>query len=446
MDPFLEQYSLNELLLRSDLQIDQDERRSRRRRRTKKERRVQWSRGGDEDIDDTSDQETTINSPQSEQEQQHSLAQDILIATGSILQQADQTLSELEREGRIGHALLRVIHAVADVAGNIARDLETEQRQEPNQQQEEKEIQQQTYLEQEQEFTPSPVTREEFIQSIPPVVIDLLRDAEETLRAVDSNEAEEIAELSLMTAQFMVASLQSIHATLTPQDLLLFYGDHQSGYPSSSMQIELIPSDEEELPSRPKSRHEPTQPDRYPRSKRDPLMRMGRVRVLWPPLGPVVNQVVEGGKQFVCEKPLLAVGVGLVAWPGVVITAICTAPLIVVDGVLQNVYEQFQDTPVISGMEQSAAQAFQTGKLIFICGRLVGRQGIRIVSKQIQRQGGIGPLAQAATSMAVDRLTHPVETAGMIWNALQWGCDALHQTWGSFHDDERVVAVQELQQ
>ena len=47
----------------------------------------------------------------------------------------------------------------------------------------------------------------------------LLRDVEATLRAIEQDEADEIADVALTVAHLFLASLQSVHASLTPRRL-----------------------------------------------------------------------------------------------------------------------------------------------------------------------------------------------------------------------------------
>ena len=49
--------------------------------------------------------------------------------------------------------------------------------------------------------------------------------------------------------------------------------------------------------------------------------------------------------------------------------------------------------------------------------------------------------------MGVDRVTHPVETAGMVWDGLCWTKDRVCETVDHFrnNDDERDPLVVQLQ-
>jgi hypothetical protein len=122
--------------------------------------------------------------------------------------------------------------------------------------------------------------------------------------------------------------------------------------------------------------------------------------------------------------------------------------LCVVDGFLQDVYTKFQNTPLIENLEQGAASAYQASRLTFVTSKLVGRQTLRVVKKQIDRNGGIGCIAEQAGHMAVDRVLHPVETVGLVWSGLHWGIDRVKDTVDQIVaiQQENGTAAQQLQQ
>ena len=174
--------------------------------------------------------------------------------------------------------------------------------------------------------------------------------------------------------------------------------------------------------------------------------RVDRLRVLWPPLGPAVASACHWGKEAASQQPLLAVALGITLWPTAVITAVIGAPLVIADGFAQDLYNNFQDTPVIHGVERSAAQLYHSGRLTLLCGKLVGRQSLRLLSRQVKRHGGVGQIAHDVKNMALDRMVHPVETAGMAWDAVVFGAGALRDAFAHFQDKERQATAQELQQ
>lgn len=134
---------------------------------------------------------------------------------------------------------------------------------------------------------------------------------------------------------------------------------------------------------------------------------------------------------------------GITLWPAAVATAFVGAPLVVADCLVQKSYETFQDGPIVSNVEKAAMQVFEAGKLSLIVGKLVARQSLRVLNRQIDRHGGIGKIAQTVGSAVVDRAMHPVETIGAVWEGLQWGVDMIQKNLQHFNlDEEHRDAVQ----
>lgn len=48
------------------------------------------------------------------------------------------------------------------------------------------------------------------------------------------------------------------------------------------------------------------------------------------------------------------------------------------------------------------------------------KQTVRVVSKQVERQGGFKKVAPDIFGMAVDRALHSIDTIGMVWNGMDW--------------------------
>lgn len=287
----------------------------------------------------------------------------------------------------------------------------------------------------------------------------LLRDVEATLRAVDRHDAEEIADAALTLAHLFVVSLQSIHESLTPDDLVPG-APYTSRGSSTAPTIELLGEDEggdndddgvfenvrgvsDRRLGRSDAASTATAADATSKSRRQ---RMERLRVLWPPLGPAVAGALQWGQQTAMQKPILAVALGITLWPAATVAAVVGTPLVVLDGLIQNLYQNFQDGPIVQGMERSAAQLYQTGRLSLLCGKLVGRQAWRVACRQVERHGGVGHLAGEVGGFCLDRATHPVETATMAWNGITWGWSKAMDTWSRMCDREREDTVQRLQQ
>ena len=172
---------------------------------------------------------------------------------------------------------------------------------------------------------------------------------------------------------------------------------------------------------------------------------MDRLRVLWPPLGAHVSGALSWGKEAASQKPLLAVALGMTLWPVAVLTAIIGGPVVVADAFLQDLYQNFSDGPVIEGLERSAAQLYHTGRLSLLCGRLLGRQTLRVVHRQVERRGGVRKLAHDLGGMAVERVAHPVETASMAWGGISWSVGLALDAWNQVKERESGDVVQRLQ-
>ncbi|KAG7363559.1 hypothetical protein IV203_026920 [Nitzschia inconspicua] len=293
----------------------------------------------------------------------------------------------------------------------------------------------------------------------------LLRDVESAIRDVGKADAEEIADVALTVARLFLMSLQNIHDTLTPESLLQSTSsskgipavDHYS--PRSAVVIEeladsidLDEGDDEEEDHKNidleagKTFTETesfTTPSRRRSSRRKAAQ---RVRVLWPPIGPNVDAAVGWTKDEATKRPLLAVALGLTLWPVAISTAILGGTVCMADGFFQDAYNHFQEGPLITNLERGAASLFHAGRLTFITGKLAGKQTLRVVQKQVDRQGGVGPILENVGHMTLERVTHPVETAGMIFNAVNWGIARVKDTVDhivSIHQEDS--AAQDLQ-
>ncbi|KAG7342383.1 hypothetical protein IV203_007476 [Nitzschia inconspicua] len=274
----------------------------------------------------------------------------------------------------------------------------------------------------------------------------LLRDVESAIRDVGKDDAEEIADVALTVARLFLMSLQNIHDTLTPESLLqstssskgISSVDHYS--PRSAVVIEeladsidLDEEDEEEdhknIDLEAGKTFAETESSTTPSRRRSARRKAAqRVRVLWPPIGPNVDAAVGWTKDVATKRPLLAVALGLTLWPVAISTAILGGTVCMADGFFQDAYNHFQEGPLITNLERGAASLFQAGRLTFITGKLAGKQTLRVVQRQVDRQGGVGPILENVGHMALERVTHPVETAGMIFNAVNWGIARVKDT------------------
>ncbi|CAB9527946.1 expressed unknown protein [Seminavis robusta] len=338
----------------------------------------------------------------------------LLGTIGGLLDNADNALEDLHSNNPdlLGSAIVRTCQELADAVGHVAQELEQQsdgdrralanaclqdtaaavairEEQIPNNQ-----------------LMAHDLTANDIVSALDGVSY-LLRDVEVGLRGIEKDEADEIADVALTLARLFVASLQSCHSSVVQQE----EERQEERRRIEAERFELLEEDDTTNPAREEKTQE---------SKTKKKQRMDRLRVLWPPLGPAVASACNWGKDEAIQRPILAVALGMTLWPAAVMTAFFGAPLVIADTVIQHGYNTFQDGPIVSNVEKSAAQLIQAGKLSLLCTKLVTRQSLRVVHRQLERQGGVVPVAQNLLGMAVDRALHPVETVSAVWDGVQW--------------------------
>ena len=349
------------------------------------------------------------------------IPQNDLIALSETLEQAldsaDATISGLEADRKLlPSAILRKCHEFADGLGALAAELE--QQSESDRKLLVEAIQNDLLL-LEHDLQP----QDEIIEyhhkptddNILHAIVGastLLRDVEASFREIGNEEAEEIADAALIMARLFLLSLQNISANLSKQidaDSL-----NIETTTTTTTWIEELNGDEND-----NNKNQPP-PMRKCNKHR-------RMRVLWPPLGPTVDSAMDWTKTEATKRPVLSVALGLTLWPVAISTALLGTSIYCIDWALQNTYNHFQHSSWIAIAEESAAQAYQTTRLMVATTKLVTKQSLKVASKQIERQGGIQPILQDLTGMVVDRVTHPIDTAGRVWDGLHW-------SWGVLND------------
>lgn len=358
----------------------------------------------------------------------------ILDALGGILDNADQSLEELsDQEGVLGSAIVRGCQDLANAVGHIAGELEQQsdaQRQALAEAclEDAKETTRRIEAAQsnnaastEHSLQPSSPQSEELalmsaddLMSALAGVSPLLRDVEAGLRGIEQSEADEIADVALTLARLFVASLQSFHSSVVQKE--------EEKQQLESDRFELLEDNDDNSNTNETGSNSNQSASRRSSSQRQ---RNDRLRVLWPPIGPAVASACAWGKDEAVRQPILAVALGMTLWPAAVATAFLGAPLVAADALVQHAYASFQDGPMVSNVEKSAAQVYQAGKLSLLCGKLVTRQSLRVIHRQIERNGGIGPVVQNLAGMAVDKALHPVETVTEVWGGLNWAWDVV---------------------
>jgi hypothetical protein len=398
-----------------------------------------------------------------QQQNQQNVAQQLLTGLGHLLDHAESGLDQLEKNDMLGSAIIRRCQELADAVGNLASQLD---------QQSDKErrdlaraclsdAQQQLQLVDETS-TPSRgassskptedsavtphsrstqlarMTEDDVVNAIA-AASSFLRDVESALRGVDPNDADEIADAALIAARLFLISLKSFHDKLDPESIM----PQQQSSRETSMEgrIEYLQDMEEGNVSGESSSS--TSNQKWTRKQ--------RIRALWPPLGPAVGEVLSWGKDEAVKRPLLAVALGITLWPVAVCTAFVGTPIVLADGMVQQVYQNCQEKPLVQGLEIGVAQLYQTGRLTLLCGKLVGKQTLRVISHQVKEHGGVGSILEQAGQFALDRVAHPIESLSMTWNGVVWGASALRDSWQFVastvaNADERDSVTQSLQQ
>mmetsp|Transcript_13932 Transcript_13932/g.20345 ORF Transcript_13932/g.20345 Transcript_13932/m.20345 type:complete len:455 (+) Transcript_13932:302-1666(+) len=285
----------------------------------------------------------------------------------------------------------------------------------------------------------SDLTEEQLIAAVSDAR-SILLDVECVLRSIGQEEADEIAEVALIVARMFIWALKDLHGVLTPPQL-------QNGFSSGTaagcrndggdLEIEILDSDEEEEEE---NSNKESKDDEVPLHQQNRSLPQttantttnnnNRMRVLWPPIGPAVASAGKWGAESAAKSPLLSIALSMTLWPAAMVTTFVGAPILATDYVLQKGYDAAFDTPFIANVEKGAANLFSVGKLYFLCGKLVLRQGWRVGERQIERRGGVGAVAQELGGMAVDRALHPIETVGMAWEGAKWGVGVLKDFGG----------------
>jgi hypothetical protein len=145
-------------------------------------------------------------------------------------------------------------------------------------------------------------------------------------------------------------------------------------------------------------------------------------------LGPQVNEIVHWGQEEATKQPILAAALGLALWPAALGTTIVGGSIVLADHVIQDVYQRYQEGPFLSTVEQGAAQILQAGRLGIVLTTILTKQTWRVVQRQVKRRGGVEQIVDDLKNIAVDKVTHPIETVGTAWNGLVWGVSAVTDT------------------
>mmetsp|Transcript_11073 Transcript_11073/g.30583 ORF Transcript_11073/g.30583 Transcript_11073/m.30583 type:complete len:428 (-) Transcript_11073:1134-2417(-) len=399
---------------------------------------------------------------ENEHQEREDSIQRVLNEIGSYLEKADETLEELEQDqdNLLSAAILRGCGDLANAVAHVAEELEEQSDDERRalalafQEDAQLHLQQiqdsddstmsyeQKQQQQQQLVELSNISENDVIRAME-AAASFLRDVEASLLAIHEDAAEELADVGLTVARLFLASLQSIHAQITPTSIL-----DQTRAKSRQPQMEIEFIDDNSFESDVKTtfrNYTEQQPSTSDVREDKQKKRKDRVRVLWPPIGPHVLKSLAWLKAEAIKRPILTVALGMVFWPAAVASAFVGAPLVVADGFLQDFYGHFQEAPLIVGVERGAAHLYQTARLALVSGKLVGHQTVFVIQRQVKRRGGVAEIVHQCVDWGVERITHPIETVQMTWGGLVWGVDQIQRAVQEFQDQERQVNVQAMQ-
>lgn len=375
-------------------------------------------------------------------EKREDAARDVLIVVGEALEKASTMIDDIERDQLLGPAITRCCADLADMAAEVAAEIHSKSDDERRELaraclHDARGVREELLLTEEGDRSAGTVvltegavanaatksaaeamadlTEEDVVSAVNSAETILL-DVEEVLRSVGREEADEIAEVGLTVAKMFVWSLQSIHGRVTPQ-LLAGISDERED--AGNATIEMLDDDSEDNAQGKADTRASTE------RSRSTTLPGRRMRALWPPLGPAVASAGQWGADAASKNPILSVALGMALWPAAIMASFVGAPLLAADWALQKGYEAAQDGPVVEAAERGAANLYEVGKLYYLCGRLVVRQGWKVGQRQVERRGGLGAVANDIGNLAIDRALHPVETATMAWDGLKWGAGAL---------------------
>jgi hypothetical protein len=362
-------------------------------------------------------------------EQSSNLGTELIHVVGAGLDHVEELLQGLEdNPDLLGPAILRKCNELADGIGHLVNELE--------QHSEEQRLLLAEACHQDCEvmmIENQPMTQDQWMDALQGATV-LLKDVQAAFRDVGDDDAQEIADVTLVAARMFLMSLQSFHASIQPPES------------SSTVEIQELSRSSSNPPKNP-DKDEDEDKERgfvldlfkQQRAKR----KQDRVRVLWPPLGPHVAAACDWGKEATNKQPLLAVGLGLILWPAAIGTALLGGSIVLADGALQDAYKHFQDTPLLQTVEEGAAHLYHSSRLMLVTAKFGSRQTLRIVGKQVDRHGGVGQIALNAADLVVYRALHPVETFRRTWDGLAWGIGMVSDSIQVMMEQQRDQKVME---
>jgi hypothetical protein len=362
--------------------------------------------------------------------QENQMIEQGLDTIGDALKEISQLLDNLENDKMLGPALKRFASDLADTVGSVAHDLNCHSSDENRRAwaramlvDAQSELQlESSYGDQDTQSknaddqlmhvrfqdhsaakSLSGLSENELITAMD-AAQSILFDIEDSLRNISEHDAEEVADVGLIVAKMFLWSLQSIHKQVAPN---LLKGRVNSHHHHSLGIVEVL-NDENEDDSIAYT------------TERNKFSHQQRVRCLWPPIGPTVGSLASWTVDEALKRPILSIALAMTIWPSALIGAFIGAPILAVDWCIQSGYEMLKDTSIVESAEIGASNLVQVGRFYFLCSKLMIKQSVRVGKRQIERRGGIEQVARDIGDWTLDRVLHPVSTAGMIWDGAKW--------------------------
>jgi len=162
-------------------------------------------------------------------------------------------------------------------------------------------------------------------------------------------------------------------------------------------------------PSRPRPLTPPPSSGRHRRGRGAPS------RLLWQPLGPTLLQILLSTPQQFQTHPYKTTGVYAALLPVSGVVVLCLPGVLMTDAVLQAIYKK-----VGPGVEVWVHDGKEICRLSWMVSRLSLRQTYRFIRKQL-RKAGADPVSalNGVGEVVYEAVTHPLETAGMVWEQAQ---------------------------
>jgi hypothetical protein len=413
-------------------------------------------------------------------------ARALLDAMSKLLHSAEREIQQLERDNILGTAVIRACAEIADLVAHVASQLEDQTDSErrhfaaaclqdfqssPNNDS--------LRLTVEDDILPNsslydtdvrvatsnmlvvePLsdTNEDNAKGALGQVATLLRDMEFSLRSMDADDASDLADTALIVAQLGLAALHNIHSQLVHYCWQQEQEDNNdrnespfgrtsrnttgANFSSSewkgSPNIILLSDDDDDdcdvkprLPLNDKDEEPiPQSPPLINSSSRSPR----RMRCLWPPLKPEAIKILQWSRgELQKHHWIWSAALGLTFWPVWTTTAVIGSSALVVDAVLQRLYQQWEDTAFISSAEYAATSVFLSAKLTLLSAKAIVKPTLRVARRQLQRHG------PAVHEWTRHKIAHPVETLcetahGAAW-CLQQVCGMVAHKWNEWQPE-----------